>query len=405
MTATAARARRGAGVAARDRARGVLDRAGGWESLRTALAAWAVSRAVVLLAALAAGLVLGPPARGVAPGVPRSLDLLGGWDTLWYLDIAAHGYAHDAGQVGEAYTNLAFFPLVPLLAAGASAVGLPPFALLVVVANGAFLAALWGLHALVRGRAGDASARRAVWALALLPASYAASLAYGEGLMLALAVLAALAAVRGRRVTAALLAAPAPLVRAPALLVPALVAALAAGAGPPRARLRRALLVAAPGVLALAAFLAWMWVARGSPLLPGRAQEAWGGRPLVGWITTRDRWGDGLGDVLRARATGAAAGTLRDVGFGALYVALLARLWRREGGLRSPWVAYSALCLAVPLTTFGPTALARYGLVAFPLAWSLGDWAGAHPRAQRVLVAAAPVGTLLLVALMRVRSP
>ena len=62
---------------------------------------------------MVASLLLGLPTRGVDPAVPHALALLGGWDTTWYLDIARHGYAHDTGQVGTVFTNLAFFPLLP----------------------------------------------------------------------------------------------------------------------------------------------------------------------------------------------------------------------------------------------------------------------------------------------------
>ena len=59
---------------------------------------------------------------------------------------------------------------------------------------------------------------------------------------------------------------------------------------------------------------------------------------------------------------------------------LLALLWRAEGGLRSPWVAYSAVVLAVPLSSGTITSMARFGLMAFPLLWPLADWLGATPR-------------------------
>jgi len=376
-------------------------RAAARHALLVVLAAWGLSRVVVGLAALAGSALLGAPERGVARDVPDALALVGGWDTVWYLEIAARGYTADPGAVGDVYTDLAFFPLVPVIAAAAGVLGLNPFLAALAVSNLAFLAALAGLHALVAGRAGRVAADRAVWVLALLPASYAASLAYGEGLVLALAVLSALAAARGRWLLAAVLAAPAPLARATGLLVP-LLAALRAR---PAVGTVRALAVTLPGLAALAAFLGWLWVTRGSPLLPFRAQQAWEGRPVVGFVTAAPEWAGGLRDLVTLRTTGAAAGAARDIAFGALYVALLVRLWRRDGGLRSPWVVYSLLCVAIPLSTFGPTAIARYGLLAFPLAWTLAEWIAEHPRLRRPLLVAAPVVTVLLVACLRVRSP
>ena len=373
----------------------------GW---RTPLAAWVVSRALVMAALVAGSLLLGEPDSGTADGVPRALALAGGWDTVWYLDIARDGYARDPAGIGAVPTDAAFFPGVPLIAAGAAWAGLNPFLSVLAVSNLAFLGALAGLHALVRARAGDAAARYAVWALALLPTAMVASLAYGEGIVLALAVLAALAASRGRWATAALVAGAAPILRAPAMLVPLLVS-LTALRAPGRRRPLRAVLVALPGVAVLAAWLAWMWAARGSPLLPFRAQEAWGGRPVIGWVTAAPEWVPDVVDLVSLRMTADAAVALRDIGFGALYAALLVRLWRREGGIAAPPVAYSLACLALPLTTFGPTALSRYGLLAFPLAWSLGDWVREHPRTRIPLIAAAAPVTVALVALLAMRSP
>ena len=129
-----------------------LARAGaGW---RVPLVAWGVSRAFVLALAVVASLALGLPERGVDPAVPDALALLGGWDTTWYLDVARHGYEHDLGQVGDVFTNLAFFPLLPGLMALLLALGINPFVGALVVSNLAFLGALAALHSLTGSRFG-----------------------------------------------------------------------------------------------------------------------------------------------------------------------------------------------------------------------------------------------------------
>ena len=74
-------------------------------------------------------------------------------------------------------------------------------------------------------------------------------------------------------------------------------------------------------------------------------------------------------------------------------------------GLRSPWVGYSALVLAVPLSTGSVNSLARFGLLAFPLMWPLADWVNETPRRRTLCVAAALVLTALLVAELRINSP
>jgi hypothetical protein len=372
----------------------------------------------VALAAVGS-LILGVPTRGTEPQVPDALALLGGWDTTWYLDIALRGYAHDVGQVGEVFTNLAFFPLLPALMAGAHELGLNPFVAGVLVSNAAFLGALVAFHALSRRRLGERRAAWATWALALAPPAVTASLAYTEGLALAAAAAAALAAARGRFALAGLAAAAAALARPPGLLVALLVGLVAlcrdpsgaaGGAGRPslgRRQLGRAALAVVPSLVALAAFLGWMAAARGSATLPFEAQGAWDrGSPVLGLVTAApDELAAGWGHVVNGRVGASWTAVARDVGFGALYLVLLVRLWRSEGGLRSPWVAYSAAALALPLSSGSVDSLARFGLLAFPLAWPAADWLDASPRRRRLAAAAAVVGIVLLVAQLRIRAP
>ncbi|MGI9539483.1 MAG: hypothetical protein ACR2N6_04975, partial [Miltoncostaeaceae bacterium] len=167
-------------------------------ALRVPLVAWLVSRALVAGVAVLGWALLGVPERGVDPEVPSPLSFLAAWDTTWYLDIAANGYERDLGQVGEAFSNLAFFPLLPSLMAAASTLGLNPAVAGIVISNVAFLGALMALWRLTARLRGEGTAGVATWCLALAPPAVVASMAYTEGLVLAAAVGAALAAVRGR---------------------------------------------------------------------------------------------------------------------------------------------------------------------------------------------------------------
>jgi hypothetical protein len=163
-----------------------------------------------------------------------------------------------------------------------------------------------------------------------------------------------------------------------------------------------------PSVVALAAFLGWMAAARGSPTLPFDAQAAWDrGSPVSGlWQEMPDELRAAWDQVSEGRFTAAWTATARDGAFGVLYLVLLARLWRREGGLRSPWVAYSAAALALPLSSGSLDSLARFGLLAFPLAWPAAEWLeGGPPRRRALAAGAAVVLTALLVAQLRIRSP
>lgn len=385
--------------------------------------AWLASRALVLGLAVVFSVTIGEAPRGVDPGVPdlyvraRLIDpavpawlvLLGEWDTTWYLDIARHGYAHDAGQVGILDSNLAFFPLIPGIAAAFLAIGVNPFFGVLVLVHLAFLGALWALWALTRRHlASTRLADRATWAFALLPPTVFASMAYTEALVLACALGAALLAVRGHFALAGLPAAVAALSRPPGIIVAALVVliALTAPADPAR-RVRRAAIAVLPSAAALAAFGLWMWAARGSPTLPLAAQGAWDrGQLGVGLFTAfPSELAAAADQIIHLDADSRWTSAVRDVAFTALYGWLLARLWRDEGGLRSPWVAYSAAALAIPLSTGSFGSMSRFGILAFPLMWPLARWLDVSPRRRAWAAAAAVLLMALLVAQLRLRAP
>lgn len=376
---------------------------------RTPLLAWGASRALVLGLAVAGSLLWGPPERGVADTVPRALSLLGGWDTTWYLDIAANGYDTFTALVGTFFTNLAFFPLLPGLMAAAAAAGLNPFVAALVVSNLAFLGALAGIHRLGVARFGPERAALGTWVVALAPVSAYASLAYTEAIVLALAVGAALLALRGRWLAAGLVAAPAALSRPPGFLVAVLVVALAlSSAGPSGVRLRRAVAGGLPALAALAGFLAWMQAARGSWRLPLDAQEAWDRGPVgIGLVTNLPgEVAAGLERLVRLDVGASWTSAIRDVGFTLVYALLLWRLRRMAGRWRDPWVVFSALCLALPFSSGSFTSMARFGLLAFPLAWAAADWiAEGGERRARGAAALSVAVTALLVAQLVMRSP
>lgn len=379
------------------------------EAVRTPLLAWTASRALVLGLAVAGSLLWGPPERGVADEVPGALSLLGGWDTTWYLDIAANGYDTFTPLVGTFFTNLAFFPLLPALMAAAAAAGLNPFLAALVVSNLAFLAALAGIHRVGAARFGPERAALGTWVLALAPVSAYASLAYTEALVMALAAGAALAALRGRWLAAGLIAAPAALARPPGLLVAVLVVALAlASDAPPAVRARRVAAGALPAAAALTGFLAWMQAARGSWRLPLDAQEAWDRGPVgIGIVTNLPgEVAAGLERLVALDVGASWTAAIRDVAFTVLYALLLWRLRRMAGSWRDPWVVFSGLCLALPFSSGSFTSMARFGLLAFPLAWAAADWIAAGGRGRARGAAALSVGvTALLVAQLVMRSP
>jgi len=397
-----------------------------WGWLGVPLAAWLVSRVLVTALAVVVSLVLGRPEVALDPAVPESFAVLGSWDTTWYLDIAHRGYAFDVGQVGQVFTNVAFFPLLPMIMWAAIALGLNPFWIALVVGNGMFLVALVSLHAITGARFGPVMARRATWVLALAPPAIAASMAYTEGIALGLSITAAWLAWRQRFVWAGLLAAFGVLVRPTGVLIllPVLLLAWAAGSD---GRWRRVITAAIPTAVIGLSYLTVMQVRQGGWDLPLKAQAAWGRGQLgvgllsllpenlgtaVGGLFGGDLLGsrDLLGKETISQLSGLTAGdwssVVRDLVFGIIYVALLAALWRKEGGLRSPWVLYSFLMLVVPLASGSVTSLARLGMLAWPLAWPMAEWLGQGGSGRiRWVTIVAVLAIILMVTQLATQAP
>ena len=336
--------------------------------------------------------------------------MLGGWDTTWYLDVARHGYAHDVGQVGEVFTNLAFFPLLPGVMAAALALGLNPFIAALVISNLAFLAALLGFHVLSVARFGERGRGAARpgpsrcspprptprW-----PTPRASSWRAPLGAALAGTRRAARPGRPRRRRRDPRAAHRGSWSR--------LLAGLLALRGPAAGR-------RAAGGARGAGRASWPWprswhgwrsrAAR--PCCPSRRSAAWDrGQVGIGLVTAAPSeisagWDHVVSGDRRRRVARRPSGTWRS---SRLYVWLLVRLWRSEGGLRSPWVAYSAAALALPLSSGTITSMARFGLLAFPLMWPLGEWLGAERGRAVRWAGAAVVVIALLVAQLTMRSP
>ncbi len=203
---------------------------------------WLLSRAIVIAAGVIGSVWLGPGHYGRNPAVPRWLTLLGSWDVNWYLRIAAHGYEHAGPTVVQHWSDYAFFPLLPLIMRIGVVTATNPFAWGLVASNLALLVALVMFARLTEILWNARIARVATWALAFSPAAVDASLAYTDALLLAFAVGAALASIRGRWWVAGALGAAATLTRPQGALILVLVVLIAAAETDlaPRRRLRHA---------------------------------------------------------------------------------------------------------------------------------------------------------------------
>ncbi len=144
------------------------------------------SKAIVLLIALLAPLLItpGPKNVGRSPDVTME-QYTRRWDVGWYREIATQGYSFQPGRA----SNVAFFPLLPLLIRGLMSCGLSAAAAGLIVSNACTLAALALLYRLMLDEFGCRSlAQHATALLAFSPGAVWFFLAYTEAPFVALCI-------------------------------------------------------------------------------------------------------------------------------------------------------------------------------------------------------------------------
>lgn len=274
------------------------------EAAAVAWRALAISRLLVLAAALSGALWLHASGAGAnphdLPGLthPFSAWPVGGplnvafsslarWDAVWYLQIAHSGYTALVGGVGD---QAAFFPLYPLLvhiAAGFSGSGAVALLAAYAISLAAFFGALIVLYRLVELELGRAYARPALLLLAFFPTSLFFGAPYTESLFLLLSIGSFYAGRTGRWAWAGALAALASATRPVgiALVVPLVLMYLygprsdrapvaSGGRLRPRYAVGRDLLWIALAPLGLMAFSAFLTGRYGDPLAFLHFQQA-----------------------------------------------------------------------------------------------------------------------------------
>ncbi|RAG80495.1 hypothetical protein DN069_37825 [Streptacidiphilus pinicola] len=344
-------------------------------------------RALPALGLFAAVRALGLAVLAVWAGAegrsPHQL-LSGRWDSLWYTDIAAHGY-HWAGYQATTHTrgagahsHLAFFPLLPWLERGLNTLtGLSYADAGLLVSALASLFATLGVFAVGERIAGRRAATLLVLLWAALPIGVLESMAYTESLFTALAAWCLFAVLRRGWLTAGLLAALAGLTRPSAAAVIAAVwVGVAVTLWRREDRRVRAVLGALLAPVGLLAYAGWV-----------------GG--LSAYLDVQSRWGNGFDfGAAYARFVGHELTTNPGAGVGLLaFVAVV--VWALVAFVRQrqplPVLAYAAVVVALSLGAQAYfNSKPRLLLPGFPLLLPLAAWL-ATVRVRRVAVAMALV--------------
>ncbi|MFK0210278.1 hypothetical protein [Streptomyces sp. NPDC090298] len=239
-------------------------------ALLAALGGYAATRVIGLL-------VLAVAAAAIGEDGPHRLK--GRWDSVWYVRVAEHGYGYQVTLPnGDVHSDLAFFPLLPALERGLSAV-LPVDAATagLLVSWTAGLAAAWGIHRCGSHVAGPRAGVLLAVLWGVYPTAFVQSMAYTETLFTALAAWSLYAVLRGRWILAGALCAAAGLTRPTAA---ALIAALGVTALVALVRDRRLPARTVAGVLIAPlgwlAYVAYVGVREGAPTAYFQVQAAWG---------------------------------------------------------------------------------------------------------------------------------
>ncbi|WP_236654305.1 glycosyltransferase family 39 protein [Streptacidiphilus anmyonensis] len=341
-----------------------------------------LTRALPALGLFAAVRVLGLVVLAVWAGAegrsPHQL-LSGRWDSLWYTDIAAHGYHWPGYQTtlhtrgAGAHSHLAFFPLLPWLERGLhTAVGLSYADAGLLVSAVASLVAALGVFAVGERVAGRRAATLLVLLWAALPIGVLQSMAYTESLFTALAAWCLYAVLRRSWITAGLLAALAGLTRPSAAAVIAAVWVGAAVALWRREDRRvRAVLGALLAPTGLLAYAGWV-----------------GG--LSAYLHVQSQWGNGFDfGAAYARFIGHQLATNPGAGLGLLaFVGLV--VWALVACVRQrqplPVLAYAAVIVALSLGAQAYfNSKPRLLMPGFPLLLPPAAWL-ATVRLKRVAV-------------------
>ena len=157
------------------------------QALTRVVGAFLLTRLLLyVVGAIAIRMVPAGPSAEASLGRNLSLVPWVWWDAVWYLSIAERGYWFDP----HGPSNVAFFPLLPLLIKGVALLTGNVVVAGLLVSNLAALGAILALWRWVRAEAGPVAAEQAVLWLLVYPFSFFFHSIYAESLFFLLATLA-----------------------------------------------------------------------------------------------------------------------------------------------------------------------------------------------------------------------
>ncbi|HTW82693.1 MAG TPA: mannosyltransferase family protein [Candidatus Sulfotelmatobacter sp.] len=342
------------------------------QTVREVLVDFVATRAAIIVIAELAAVMIGQRAgTHVQESSHVLLAVWGRWDAVHYLDIATHGYAG---------TDMAFFPLYPLLIRIVGALAGNHLIAGLLISNASFFFGLLFLYKLLEKEYDRSVARRAIFYVSIFPSAVFFSAVYTEALFFMLTV-AAFYYMRARKwwlAGAIGLFASMTRVEGVLLVIPFAVEWYSQY----RAAPGRGLANLAAGALipvGLALYMAYLWVLRADPLYFSHVQIHWNRHFAMPWVSV---W-NAFEKIAHATAGLTVANQSLELAFTALMLAVLIGGWR---SLRPSYIAYMGLSILVPMCTSSLMSMPRFALVLFPMFAILARW-GERPWVNNVILA------------------
>ncbi len=342
------------------------------ETVRDVSIDFVVSRfAIIVIAELAAVIIGQRAGTHVQESRTLLLAVWGRWDAVHYLDIATNGY-HG--------TDMAFFPLLPLLIGILGKVIGNHLIAGLVISNAALFFALLFLYKLVEHEFDRTVARRAIFYISIFPTAVFFSAVYTESLFLMLTV-ASFYYMRERRwwlAGAIGLLASLTRIEGVLLAVPFAIEWWSAYRENAVAGVKNLLPIALIP-LGLVLFMVYLWVLNGDPLYFSHVQSHWNRQLAAPWTSI----GNSFHKIAMAVGPQTVAQQILEIVFTALMIGVLAGGWRK---LKASYVAYMGLSILMPLCTSSLMSMPRFALVLFPMFVILALWGG-RSRINNAIVA------------------
>lgn len=342
------------------------------QTVREVLIDFAATRGAIIVIAELAAVIIGQRAGvHVQESSHALLAVWGRWDAVHYIDIATQGYQG---------TDMAFFPLYPLLIRIVGSLAGNHLVAGLLISNASFFFGLLYLYKLLEHEYDRAVARRAIFYVSIFPTSVYFTAVYTESLFFMLTV-ASFYYMRERRWwLAATLGFFAALTRVEGvlLLVPFLIEWWAQD----RTMRPKAIYDLAAGALiplGLALYMGYLWVLRADPLYFSHVQSHWNRHLAPPWVSLINAFGKvahGAGPQLVANQS-------LEIAFTLLMIGVLIAGWH---ALRPSYIAYMALSILVPMSTSNLMSMPRFALVLFPMFAILARW-GERPWVNNVILA------------------